>query len=83
VTGGAEGVGQRQMEIYWSTGLMPEFCGFASAGVAWPAEGDLSIEISDIICWPRTGTPLLRLRIDPCPGSGMSFLIRRVVLSAD
>ena len=79
--GGEEGIGQRQMEVYWSTALMPEFCGFASAGVAWPMEGNASIAISDVICWQKTGTPLLRLRIDPCPGSGMRFLIRRIVLS--
>ena len=81
--GGENQIGERRMEFYWATGLMPEMCGFASAGVEWPKTGNPSVDVSDIVCWGKTGTPLLKLRIDPCSGSGMRFLIRRVVISGD
>lgn len=81
--GGERRIDERRIEFYWATGLMPEFCAFASTGVEWPKQGGPSIDVSDIVCWHKTGTPLLRLRIDPCPGPGMRFLIRRVVLSGD
>ena len=83
MTRSGEGVGQRQMEVYWTTALMPGYCGFASASVSWPSEGSPSIEIADIMCWEKTGTPLTGLRIDPCPGPGARFLIRRVILSGE
>lgn len=81
VSGMADGIGQRDMEVFWATGLMPEHCGFASTVVSWPREGNPSIDTADIICWEKAGTPLLSLRIDPCGGSGVRFLIKRVVLS--
>ncbi len=81
--GGEDQVDRRRLEVFWATGLMPEHCAFASAGVEWPMDGGPSFDVSEIICWKKTGTPLLRLRIDPCPGAGMRFLIKRVVLSGD
>ena len=75
--------GQRQLEIFWSTGLMPEFTQFASAALSWPSTGNPFVNTADIIWWKATGTPLLRLRIDPCGGSGVGFRLRRVVLSGD
>ncbi|MCL6519707.1 MAG: glycoside hydrolase family 99-like domain-containing protein [Armatimonadetes bacterium] len=76
---------QRDMEIYWSTGLMPEFCGFASANVSWPTKGYPVVDVSEIVCWGKTGTPLLRLRIDPCAnaGAGVRFLISKVIILGD
>ncbi|MDI6829381.1 MAG: glycoside hydrolase family 99-like domain-containing protein, partial [Armatimonadota bacterium] len=76
---------QRQIEIYWTTGLMPEFCAFASANATWHKSGNPFFDVSDIVCWENTGTPLLRLRIDPCanPGIGVRFLISKVILSGD
>lgn len=82
VSGMTDKIGARQMEIFWSTGLMPEFTQFASVGLTWPSEGSPSVDVSEILAWGSTGTPLLRLRIDPCPGPGVRFLIRRVVLDS-
>jgi hypothetical protein len=80
VSGMSEGIGQRDMEVFWSTGLMPQHCGFASVLLSWPPSGNPSIDIKDIVCWEKTGTPLLNLRIDPCGGAGVRFLLKRVML---
>ncbi len=72
-----------QMEFYWTTGLMPEFAGFASASTGWSIAGDTVIRTADIAQWNKTGTPLLRLRFDPCGSPGVKFRIRRIILSAD
>lgn len=78
-----EGHVRPQIECYWTTGLMPEFAGFASASTAWSTGGITTIETADIPQWRKTGTPLLQLRLDPCGSKGVKFSIRRVVLSAD
>jgi hypothetical protein len=60
---------------------MPEFAEFASTTVSWSTNGRMVIEVEDIPVWRNTGTPLLRVRIDPCGSSGMRFQLRRVILS--
>ena len=74
---------QREIEVYWATARMPEYTGFASALITWPAGGSASIDVSDILSWPSTGTPLTGLRLDPAGGAGVRFQIRRIVLSAE
>jgi len=83
VGGRPEDPGQRQLEIYWTTALMPEYAPFASAALSWPSSGNPSVKTTDIACWKSTGTPLLSLRVDPCSGPGVRFLLRRVVISGD
>ena len=78
-----EGHVRPQIEFYWTTGLMPEFAGFASASVTWPTSGEMFIKTADIPTWKKTGAPFLRLRIDPCNSPGVKFRIRRVILSGD
>lgn len=84
IVGGAPaGVVGPEIEFYWRTGLMPEFAEFASASVTWSGDGATFVKTMDIPTWKSTGTPLLRLRLDPCAGSGVQVRLRRVVLSGD
>jgi hypothetical protein len=78
-----EGHVRPQVEFYWTTGLMPEFAGFASAATVWSTADRTIIKTADIPAWKKTGTPFLRLRIDPCSSPGVKFRIRRVILSGD
>ncbi|MCX6376782.1 MAG: hypothetical protein NTU88_12250 [Armatimonadetes bacterium] len=79
----ASSVVRPEMEFYWRTGLMPEFAGFAAESVTWSTGGTTAISAKDIPQWKATGTPFLRLRIDPCGTPGVKFRIRRVILSGD
>ncbi|MBP6964968.1 MAG: glycoside hydrolase family 99-like domain-containing protein [Armatimonadetes bacterium] len=81
--GAPEGVGGREMEVFWATGLLPAFTQFASAAAAWPSDGSPTIDVSEVVCWEKMGTPLLRLRIDPCSSVGVRILVRRVVLMGE
>ena len=79
----AKSIVRPEMEFYWSTGLFPEFAGFASESAAWSDGGETSIRTKDIVQWKATGTPFLRLRIDPCGTPGVKFRIRRVILGSE
>jgi len=79
----ASSVVRPEMEFYWRTGLMPEFAGFAAESVTWSTGGTTAISTKDIPQWKSTGTPFLRLRIDPCGTPGVKFRLRRVILSGD
>ncbi len=76
-----EGFLPPRLQVYWATGRMPEFAEFASTATTWSKNGKTFIQTVDIPTWKDTGTPLLRLRIDPCSKPGVKLHIRRVILS--
>lgn len=77
---GASGAGPANAEIYWTTALMPDFAWCASAAFPWFPGRGASIVTRDIAFWEATGTPVLRLRIDPPNGAGVKLRLRQVTL---
>ena len=74
---------QREIELFWTTGLIPEFTQFASGTCSWAESPNPSISISELPMWKATGTPMTGLRLDPCSGPGLRFRLRRIVLSGE
>lgn len=83
VDGKANALGQYPLELFWQTGLFPQFSQYASVIISWRTSGTSYVMTDDTLSWKRTGTPFLRLRIDPCSDRGVRFFLKRVILSED
>ena len=70
-------------ELYFATGLMPEFSQFCSVLLPSPVNGTTSIRTEDIIGWAKSGTPLKRIRLDFGSQAGARVHLKQLVLSAD
>ncbi len=68
-------------ELYVSTALLPEFTPFAAYLMPEIKGGKSSFPTSDVMFWDSCGTPLIRIRVDPCGQAGVKFRLRRLVLS--
>lgn len=73
-----EAPGDFAFELFWATGLFPDFTPFAS--VTLPGKTNCHIATDEIMAWPAAGTPLQRLRIDPGMRAGVTVKLKRVVL---
>ncbi len=44
-------------------------------------DGATALATAEMMCWPSYGTPLTKIRIDPCSEPGARVVLRRLVLS--
>jgi len=70
-------------ELYFATALLPEFCPFACTSAPLIRDGRTSIATSEMMCWAGIGTPLTKIRIDPCSEAGARVVLRKLVISGD
>jgi len=69
-------------ELYFATALLPDFCPFACASLPPFANGLSTLVTHETMCWSSYGTPLTKIRIDPCSEPGARVVLRKLVLSA-
>jgi hypothetical protein len=67
-------------EIYVATALLPEFCPFTAVVMPQIKDGKTTQLTSEMIAWSKYGTPITKMRIDPCHESGARVLLKRVIL---
>ena len=67
-------------EIYVATALLPEFCPFTAVVMPRIRDGKTSQLTSEMIAWSKYGTPITKMRIDPCHEPGARILLKRIVL---
>jgi hypothetical protein len=67
-------------ELYFATALLPEFCPFACTSVPPIKAGSTSIATAEMMCWSSFGTPLTKIRIDPCSEAGARVVLRKLVM---
>lgn len=68
-------------ELYFTTALLPEFCPFACMVTPPIDHGKTSLITSEMIAWSSYGTPLTRIRLDPCGEAGARVVLRKLILS--
>ena len=71
------------LELYWSTGRIPEFTPYCSVKLPLSPDGEVTIHTDEIMTWTSGGTPVTRIRIDLGDAPGNRFLVRRVVAAGD
>jgi hypothetical protein len=61
--------------------LLPEFCPFACVIMPPIKDGGTSQLTSEMMAWHSFGTPLTRIRLDPCNEPGARFLLKSITIS--
>lgn len=69
-------------ELYLTTALLPDFCQFASVSMPSIRDGKTSQLTSEMMAWDSFGTPLTRVRIDPCSQPGVRMVLKKLILSS-
>ena len=70
-------------ELFVATALLPEFCQFTSIIMPPVKDGKTSRQTKEMMAWSTFGTPITRLRIDPCETAGARFLLKKVLLEGN
>ena len=68
-------------ELYIATALLPDYSPFASFLMPPVKDGASSFLTSDVMFWDSCGTPLTKIRLDPCGEPGVKIHLRRLILS--
>ncbi len=80
---GVSGTRPVSPEIFVGTALLPEFCPFTSIVMPPITNGNSTQSTSQMMAWSAFGTPVIRMRIDPCEMSGVKFRLKRMIISGD
>lgn len=67
-------------EVFWTTGLMPEFSPFCSSALPVGKDGRIELRTDEMMEWVETGTPLTSLRVDTGYSAGIGLKLKRVIL---
>lgn len=70
-------------EVYIATGLVPDFSPFASFLMPPVVNGKSSFATRDVLFWDSCGTPLTKIRIDPCNEPGVNVHLRKMIISGE
>lgn len=70
-------------EVYIATGLLPDYSPFACFSMPLVKDGKSTFPTSEVMFWESCGTPLTKIRIDPCGEPGVKIHLRRVILSGE
>ncbi|MGC8861978.1 MAG: glycoside hydrolase family 99-like domain-containing protein [Armatimonadota bacterium] len=69
------------LDLYWQTGLIPEFTPYCSVKLPPSPEGKITMPTDEIMAWLSGGTPITRLRLDLGEAPGYTFVVKMVILS--
>lgn len=68
-------------ELYVATALLPDFCPFTAVIMPPIKNGRTSQITAEMMSWNGFGTPVTRVRLDPCGEAGARVHLRRIILS--
>lgn len=76
----APGCPEPALELYWQTGLIPEFTPYCSVKLPLEVNGVSCIATDEIMSWASSGSPVVRIRLDLGEHPGNKFLLCRIAL---
>ncbi len=70
-------------ELFWTTGLHPDFTALNSFTVPLTSKSSATVSVQDVMMWEKSGTPLTQLRLDLGTRPNEVVRLKRLLLLDD